>query len=143
MKQKIYSCFALLLCLPFLLFGCSENRNEGQITETASNTTLMERELIFAKLPSPPQSKTITNPQAIDEILKFIEESPKEKTESSEENGWYIMISVTQPEESKKISVLGNTLTVDGVCYKVNDDFVKGLEELYDKADVKEEAYIG
>lgn len=60
---------------------------------------------------------------------------------SSPKGGWYLLLKVTEHGKTTSISVLDQTLSVDGKLYEVGHAFQEELVQMYEQLDEPEEAY--
>lgn len=145
MKRLI--CVFMVLVLTCVVVSCKQigDNDEQQISEEkSSEATTVEAEasesLKFVRLPAPAVYKQVLNSEDIDKIYSFILNYPKEKIdEPNNENGWSIYIISSN---GTKISFCGNTLVINNDSYIVDDDFEKGLLDLYNEIESEEKYYL-
>lgn len=109
--------------------------------DASKSENISEYQLLFAKLPSPPQCKRTTDRQEVENIVQLINNVKKESIANPNENGWEIMIVVTTPTQSQTIYLLGEKLNIGGQYYKVNVDLKEELIEEYERLRIPEQPY--
>lgn len=134
--KKVISLLAILCCI-IVATGCTNEKTYAK----EKNTTIMNEEVVFVKMPSPPKCKVIKDNENISKIVGVLDDAKKTKIDNKNENGWYILITVKNKQRTKQYTVIGNTLSVDGISYKVKDNFLTDLEAIYNEIDVKEQDY--
>ena len=141
--KKIVLLLIVILSFSLTFTGCY--KPNSKITDKSTGTISVNQNnskntnMVFAKLPSPPVCKKITDIETINKVIDFINSSEKIPTENRDEAGWYMLITLTSPKGLRQYSVVGNKLTINDSCYKVSQDFIDNLEKLYYEIDAKEE----
>lgn len=136
MKIKKIVAVCLIISSLFIFSSCSQKNSSMKENQTQIDS----EEMIFAKLPSPPKYKKINDKETINKIINFIDSAEKTPINNNEK-GWYILISLNTKEGTKQYSIINDTLSINGSKYKVNKEFVKDLEALYNEININEKNY--
>ena len=122
--------------------GCA-NTKSVSVDNTKGKININDVDnLIIITLPSPPKEKTITKKEDIKKVIDLIISIKKEHIIQKEDiKGWSIWIK-TDGKEKHSICFFGGKVEIDNLWYKINNNDLDKIKNLYHKLDYKEENYL-
>ena len=136
MNKIVFLLFMLSLTICF----SSCKSNETNLTQT-SQTTVAQTTYIFTPLTSknsifPSEIKgkgiEITAAKDISNIMNILSSTKLSKYETKEEKAGGLYIDIYYGNDVKRLTMLRDSIVLDGVSYKTNDDLTKLLQPYMD-----------
>lgn len=132
----------LILLTSILIFSGCANTKSVSVANTKGIININDVDnLKIITLPSPPKEKTITKKEDIKKIINLINSIKKEHIKQNDYNGWVILIK-TDGKEKHSICFSGGRVEIDNLWYKINNNDIDKIKNLYNELNYKEEKYL-
>ncbi|MCB2307392.1 hypothetical protein LGL08_09565 [Clostridium estertheticum] len=132
----------LILLTSILIFSGCANTKSVSVDNTKGKFNINDVDTLkIITLPSPPKEKTITKKEDIKKVINLIISIKKEPIKQKEDiKGWSIWIE-TDGKEKHSICFFGEKVEIDNLWYKINNNDIDKIKNLYRELDYKEENY--
>lgn len=93
--------------------------------------------IAIAVMPSPPKEKVIDNKDDISKIVEYINSIEIKDKEQGAYKGWEVNINL-KGKENYDISFVEGSIYLNGIVYKVDNNVIKEIKDLYNKLEYED-----